>query len=64
MKKRTYKIEKSTNKRDCAEVYSFDERKGFYRFINYIPIEQIDTFIKAHVKDDVLLKFPTDEAAT
>ena len=61
MKKRTYKVEKSTNKKDFAEIYCLDDRKGFYRFLCYIPLEQVSIFIMAHSHDEVLLKFPSCE---
>lgn len=61
MKKKKYKIEKSTCKKDCAEVYVFNKNKGYYNFINYIPIEQVNAFIKLHSSDEVLLKVPSEK---
>lgn len=50
-----YIIEKSTNKKGMLEIWK-KNHKGFYNFVGYIPMEELETFKKEHKKDEIVEK--------
>lgn len=54
-----YIIEKSTNKKNTYEIWKFNNKKGYYNFIDYITEEEILIFKGMHKKDEIVVKTPT-----